>query len=138
MISHGYIIPIAVFTMVVAIVLIANLANYHVRKLKSRERLAAIEKGLPEGDFLGESFDPRRSAARTRLAAIILIAAAVGTALAFALLAWIVDKRPVLAVAAFAVIPLAIGIGMLIDYRLQTRALETAIQGENSLNRLSA
>ncbi len=132
------IVPIAVFVMVVAIILIVNLANYYVRKLKSRERLAAIEKGLPlpEEDSV-TSLDPRKSAAKTRLAGIILIAAGVGTALAFVILAWVVQQRHVLAVAAFAVIPFVIGIGMLVDYRLQSRALDTA-ESERGLNRLSA
>ncbi|HEY5084511.1 MAG TPA: hypothetical protein VII48_08325, partial [Rhizomicrobium sp.] len=60
-----------------------------------------------------------------------------GTAVAFAILAWVVRQREVLSVAAFAVIPLAIGIGMLFDYRLQSRALEAA-EGENALTRLSS
>ncbi len=131
------IVPIAVFVMVVAIILIVNLTNYHVRRLKSRERLAAIEKGLPLPEEDSLAADPRKSAAKTRLAGIILIAAGVGTALAFVILAWVVRQRNVLSVAAFAVIPLVIGIGMLVDYRLQSRALDTA-QGEKGLNRLSA
>jgi predicted RND superfamily exporter protein len=91
---------------------------------------------LPEGDPIDTSPDPRKSAARTRLTAIILIATGLGTALAFATLAWVVQQRDVLSAAAFAIIPLAIGIGMLIDYRMQSRALEAA-QSEKSLDRLS-
>lgn len=139
MVSHGYIVPIAVFAMVLGIIIVVNFANYHLRKLRSRERLAAIEKGLPVSEEYspGDFPDPRKSAAKTRLTAIILISAGVGTALAFASLAWILHEREVLSAAAFAVIPLAIGIGMLIDYRLQSRALEP-VQSENTLNRLSA
>ncbi len=121
-------VPVAAFAMVVAIILIVNITNYHLRQLKSRERLAAIEKGIPvpEEHSLGDFPDPRKSAAKTRLAAIILVSAGVGTAIAFASLAWILHQRDVLSAAAFAVIPLAIGIGMLFDYRLQSRTLEAA------------
>jgi len=139
MISHGYIVPIAVFLTVLGIIFIVNFTHYHVRKLRSRERLAAIEKGLllPEGDFLADVSDPRKSAARTRLTAIILIAVGVGTALTFAILAWVLRERDVLSAAAFAIIPLAIGIGMLFDYRLQSRAIEDA-KSEENLKRLPA
>lgn len=121
-------VAIAPFAMVVLIVLIVVFANYQMRRLKSRERLAAIEKGLvlPEQEAQAGSADPRRAAAKTRLTAIKLIAVGIGIALAFALLSWIVQQRQVLSVAAFAIIPLAVGIGMLIDYRLQSRRLDAA------------
>lgn len=114
------IVAVAPFAMVVLIVLIVVFASYQARRLKSRERLAAIEKGLP---IPGYSVDPRRAAEKTRLTAIILIAVGIGIALAFVFLAWIVQQRQVLSVAAFAIIPLAVGIGMLVDYRLQLRKL---------------
>ena len=134
-----FIVPVAAFAMVVGIVLIVNITNYHLRQLKSRERLAAIEKGLilSEGDFPDYSSDPRRTAAKTRLAAIILIAVGVGTASTFAILAWVVQERDVLAAAAFAVIPLAIGVGMLFDYRLQSQAMQDS-SSDTGLNRISS
>ncbi|HUZ05843.1 MAG TPA: DUF6249 domain-containing protein [Acidobacteriaceae bacterium] len=139
MFENGLIVPVAAFFMALGIILIVNITNYHLRKLQSRERLAAIEKGvlLPESDPSEYTSNPRRTAARTRLTAIILIAVGIGTALAFAILALVVRQRDVLAVTAFAVIPLAIGIGMLFDYRLQSRALES-MQSESNLSRLSS
>ena len=132
-------IPISLFVMVLGIIVVVNYEHYKIRTLRSRERLAAIEKGLllPEGDFLADVSDPRKTAARTRLTAIILIAAGIGTASAFVILAWVLRERDVLSAAAFAIIPLAIGIGMLFDYRLQSRALEEA-KSEENLKRLPA
>ncbi len=133
------IIPVSLFVMVLGIIVVVNYGHYKIRTLRSRERLAAIEKGLllPEGDFLADVSDPRKTAARTRLTAIILIAAGIGTASAFVILAWVLRERDVLSAAAFAIIPLAIGIGMLVDYRLQSRALEDA-KSEETLKRLPA
>jgi hypothetical protein len=126
-------VAVAPFAMVVAVVLIVVIASYQVRRLKSRERLTALEKGLPIPEY---SVNPRQAAAKTRRTAFVLIGIGVGTALAFALLAWILQQRSVLSVAAFAVIPFVIGVGLFIDYRLQARAL-TAAEGGNGSGQLS-
>ena len=125
-----FVIPVAAFAMVLGIVVVANIYNYHVRKLRSEERMAAIAKGLPlppdpEAVDHADS-DPRAGAARTarglRTGGIICISVGVGLALFSFFLTWIVQEHDVLAVAAAGLIPLAVGVGLLIDYALRTRS----------------
>jgi hypothetical protein len=97
--------------------LAAIYAWYRVRKLRTEERLAAIAKGVQVP--IAEELPPY---ARSRHAAILLIAAGLGYTLTFALLAKF-DADAIQA-AVFGVIPVSIGIGYLIDAVLVRRELE--------------
>jgi hypothetical protein len=88
---------------------------YLLKRLQTQERLRAIEKGLPT------AFDPYEITIRTRRTAIVLIALGVGLASAFALLAWGLHNGAIFNGAALAILPLFIGLGLLLDYRLQTK-----------------
>jgi hypothetical protein len=90
---------------------------YLFRKLDSKERLLAIEKGLYHPSA------PQEVYRRTRRAAIVLIAAGIGVALVFVIEAAAKGTRAPLASAGLGVVPLAVGLGMLIDLRLQRRDL---------------
>ena len=141
--NSPFIIPVAVFAMVLGIVIVANIYNYHVRKLKSEERMAAIAKGLPLPPDLDAidhaNSDPRRSGAvrwrspeitvrdrneRLRTGGIVCISVGVGLAFFSFFLTWIVQEHDVLAVAAAGLIPLAVGVGLLIDYALRTKSVK--------------
>jgi hypothetical protein len=89
---------------------------YHVRKLRSQERLAAMARGveIPMAAELSES-------ARSRRAGILLCAGAIGVMMAFGFIAQIEHDPEVWIPAAFAVIPLAVGIGYFLDYSLIRR-----------------
>jgi len=89
---------------------------YHVRKLRSQERLAAIARGvdIPMAAELSES-------ARSRRAGILLCAGAVGYILTFALIAQISREPDTWIAAAFGIIPLAVGIGYFLDHSLIRR-----------------
>lgn len=89
---------------------------YHVRKLRSQERLAALARGveIPMVADLSES-------ARSRRAGILLCAGALGIMIAFGLVAQIEHDPEVWIPAAFAVVPLAVGIGYFLDYSLIRR-----------------
>jgi hypothetical protein len=132
-----FVIPVAAFAMVLGIVIVANIYNYHVRKLKSEERMAAIAKGIPlppDDDFaslvdtagkasaLGYA---RNRASGLRTGGIICVSVGVGLAFFSFFLAWIVQEHDVLAVAAAGLIPLAVGVGLLIDYALRTRSAKS-------------
>jgi hypothetical protein len=67
--------------------------------------------------------DPLQSVANTRRIAIVLISSGIGLALFFIVLSLIVTERDVLAGAAVGLMPLAVGVGFLIDYHLQKRDL---------------
>jgi hypothetical protein len=69
--------------------------------------------------------------ANLRLTGIILLASSVGIILFFVVLAAILQVRPVLAGAAVGLIPLAMGIGFLIDTKIQTEEI-TSIEAAST------
>jgi hypothetical protein len=95
--------------------------------------MAMVARGMSAEDIdklLGKASDdvkpvkdPLQSLANTRRAAIVLISSGVGLILFFLLLTWIVNEHEVLSGAAVGFIPLAIGVGFVIDYKLQKRDL---------------
>ena len=87
---------------------------YRVRKLRTEERLAAMQRGVtvPMEPDLSE-------AAHSRRAGILLIAGAVGYMLAFTIIARI--EPDALIAAAFGAIPFTLGLGYLLDSTLIRR-----------------
>jgi uncharacterized protein DUF6249 len=89
---------------------------YRVRKLRSEERLAAIARGV---DI---PLEPEASqVSRSRRNGILCISGALGFMATFAAIAQVASERDTLAAAAFGFIPLAVGIGYLIDASLVRR-----------------
>ena len=92
---------------------------YRVRKLKTEEKLAAIAKGI------AVPMEPELSqVARSRRAGLLLVTGGLGYALTFVLIGRV--EPDAFAVAAFGIIPTAIGIGFFIDAMLVRRDLHTA------------
>jgi len=87
---------------------------YRVRKLRTEERLAAMQRGVsvPMEPDLSE-------AAHSRRAGILLIAGAVGYMLAFSIMARV--EPDALIAAGFGAIPFALGLGYLLDSTLIRR-----------------
>ena len=87
---------------------------YRVRKLRTEERLAAMQRGVdvPMAAELSES-------ARSRRAGILLVAGAVGYMLAFSIVARV--EPDALMAAAFGAIPLTLGLGYFLDSTLIRR-----------------
>jgi len=110
--------PIGLVAVVLAfsVPLAAIYAWYRVRKLRTEERLAAIAKGVPVP--IAEDLPPH---ARSRHAAILLIAGGLGYAVTFMLLSRF-DAEAKQA-AFFGIIPISIGIGYFIDAVLVRREL---------------
>ena len=137
--NSPFIVPVAAFALVLGIIIVVNITNYHTRRLKSEERMAAIAKGIPlppePQQDLAELVelanrrnpsDPLILAQRgrgLRTGGIACVSVGVGMALFAFALAWILQEHDVLAVAAAGLIPLAIGIGLLIDYALRVKTL---------------
>jgi len=102
--------------MIFGIPMAAMYTFYHVRKLRTEERLAALARGVnvPMQPELSES-------ARSRRSGILLVMGALGYMLTFGLIAraesdaWIA--------AAFGIIPLSVGIGFFVDSMLIRRDL---------------
>jgi len=87
---------------------------YRVRKLRSEERMAAIARGV------NVPMEPELSqVARSRRSGILLVSAALGYSLTFALIARVEPDAWV--AASFGVIPFAIGLGFFVDSVLVRR-----------------
>jgi hypothetical protein len=98
----------------------AMFTYYRVRRLRSEERLAAIARGV---DI---PMEPEASqVSRSRRYGILCISGAVGYMATFAAIAQVAGERETLAAAAFGFIPLAVGIGYLIDAFLVRRETAT-------------
>jgi uncharacterized protein DUF6249 len=112
----GNLVGLAAVIMVFGIPLGAMYTFYHVRKLRTDERLAAIARGVnvPMQPELSESGRSRRSG-------ILLVAGAVGYIITFALIARMEPDAWV--AAAFGIIPLSVGIGFFLDSTLIRRDL---------------
>jgi len=110
----GNLVGLAAVIMVFGIPMAAMYTFYHVRKLRTDERMAALARGvnvpmqpeLPEG-------------ARSRRSGILLVTGALGYMLTFALIARVESEAWF--AAAFGIIPLSIGIGFFVDSALIRR-----------------
>lgn len=130
--NSQYIVPVAGCAMVLGIVMSGIWSNVRNREIQARERLEAIARGVPVPPTPEElaimhgrpTMDLKRRRANIRLTGVVLIASAVGIILFFIGLAAVLQERDVLCGAAVGLIPLAIGVGFLIDTKIQTQELE--------------
>jgi hypothetical protein len=115
-IMDGQLIGLVAVIMSLGIPLGAMYTYYHVRKLRTEERLAAIAKGatMSMAAELSET-------ARSRRSGILLVTGALGYILTFAVIAQIEREPGTWVAAAFGIIPLAIGIGYFLDATLIRR-----------------
>lgn len=129
-----FIVPVAGCAMVLGIVVAGVWAGARKREVEAQERLAAIAAGVPIPPTPEElaiihgrpSQDQKRRRANIRTAGIVLLGVAFGLILFFIALAAVLQERDVLCGAAVGLIPLGIGVGFLVDTRIQTRELEEA------------
>jgi hypothetical protein len=93
---------------------IAMYTFYRVRKLRTEERLAAIQRGV------AVPMEPELSeVARSRRSGILLVAGSIGYMLAFTILARF--EPDAMQAAAFGAIPFTLGLGFFIDAALIRR-----------------
>ena len=93
---------------------------YRVKKLRVDERMAAVARGV------NVPFEePLPPAARSRKNAILLITGAIGFMACFGVIAGVEHEPETLTAAAFGLIPLAVGVGYLIDYTFTRREAHT-------------
>jgi hypothetical protein len=116
----GEFIGLVAVTLTLGIPLAAMYTYYHVRKLRSQERLAAMARGV-EIPMIAELSEP----ARSRRAGILLVTGAIGYILTFALIAQIEREPETWVAAVFGIIPLAVGIGYFLDATLIRRDATT-------------
>jgi hypothetical protein len=126
-------IPIGAFAVAIVAIISGVVGEGNRQRLTAEQRMAMVARGMPADDIdklLTKAIvdsrpvkDPMQSLANARRTAIVLISSGIGLVLFFILLAYIVGERDVLAGAAVGLIPLAVGIGFVIDYHLQKRDL---------------
>jgi uncharacterized protein DUF6249 len=109
----GELIGLVAVTLGMGVPLGALYTYYRVRKLRSEERLAAIARGvdIPLEPELNQAAHSRRSG-------ILLVSGALGYIATFGLIAGIQADRDIWTVAAFGIIPLAVGIGYFVDWSM--------------------
>jgi hypothetical protein len=111
---NGDLVGLVTVIMTLGIPLGGMYTYYRVRKLRSEERMAAIARGV------NVPMEPELSqVARSRRSGILLVSAALGYSLTFALIARVEPDAWV--AASFGVIPFAIGLGFFVDSVLVRR-----------------
>ncbi len=129
-----FLVPLGAFAVAIAAIVSGAWRSAQARQIKGQERMAMLARGMPVSEIeklLGSKGeeeqrspkDPLRSLANARRAALVLISSGLGIVVFGVLLAVIVRTREVLTVAALGLVPIAIGIGFWIDYRLQQREM---------------
>jgi hypothetical protein len=126
-------IPIGAFAVAIVAIVAGIWGEANRQRLTAEQRMAMVARGMPADDIdklLTKAIvdgrpvkDPMQGLANTRRTAIVLISSGMGLALFFIVLSLIVNNRDVLAGAAVGLMPLAVGVGFLIDYNLQKRDL---------------
>ncbi len=139
----GVLIPIVALLIPIVAIISAAFTQAHQRRLRADQQMAMIARGVPLAEI--EAFqqrtapvdtedrpikDPMRSLSNARRTAMVLIPLGIGLTAFFLIFGSImlqhVDKDAgwvLIAVSAAGLIPLAIGVGFLIDYNLQKREL---------------
>ncbi len=128
-----FIIPVAGILLGLVLGLGNIISQMKARELRAQHRLALLNRGMSPADIeaaLGsvESEnkavrDPLRSLGTARRTALVLLSSGIGFSLFGLLLAAVVRQRETLVVPALGLVPIAIGVGFLIDYNLQKREL---------------
>ena len=125
-----FIVPLGAFAVAIVAIVSGVISKANAQRIRADQRMAMLARGIPldqvEG-VLGSPVedrevlvkDPMRSLGNARRTAVVLISSGLGLVVFFVLVSMITRERDVLSGAAVGIIPLTIGIGFLIDYRMQ-------------------
>jgi hypothetical protein len=124
-------VMVAVAGVFLIIPLVALTVLYRVYRLRTQERLRAIEKGVPI-----PAGDPWERATRTRVWGIVFLAGGLGL-LVFLSVGYFVanHKNQFILNMAFTAIPILLGLGLLYECHLRTRDLKSQISAGGRENR---
>jgi hypothetical protein len=135
MFNSPFLIPVVALLIPIVAIVGGIWSQMQSNRLRADQRMAMLARGIPLAEIEavlkssdvaesnGRTKDPVRSLNNIRRAAIVLISTGLGLIIFFLALEVILHVREVLAGTAAGLIPLAIGIGFLIDYNLQKRDL---------------
>ncbi len=146
--NSPFIVPVAGCLMVLGIVGFKSWSRTRRREMESQERLAAIARGITppptteevaiSSVFQGHAApNALRRRANSRQGGVVLCGTAVGLILFFIALATVLQERDVLSGAAVGLIPLGIGVGLLIDARIQSREIDEASSTADSASSIT-
>lgn len=141
-----FVVPVVALLLAAVAVVSSAVSKAHARRIKAEQRMAMVARGMKAEEIallldqnpeevearntreamLGmvTHRDPTLRLLAARRTAIILCSVGVGAILFFLILANIEHDHEIYSGAAAAIVPLAIGIGFFIDYRLQKRDFE--------------
>ncbi|OGF66650.1 MAG: hypothetical protein A2Y62_20075 [Candidatus Fischerbacteria bacterium RBG_13_37_8] len=126
---------VIIFAFVITLSILGIIKNYYTRRMQHKERLTAIEKGLP---IPREPVSPKSRlspVASSRKTGIVLIATSLGIMIAFAFIALLVKEKEVLVVSSLGTVLLLIGAGYLLNsYLLKKDEKQAAPQNPPSDN----
>lgn len=137
--TSPYIVPVAACAMTGCIVVASIWSGVRTREMRSHERLARIAQGLPvepvsDGEDMRQATVPTSGApvppvrpsdgAGAQRAGLILCSIGLGLIALFVFLGLVQRDRDVFSGAAAGILPLAIGIGFLVDARTRRKHLD--------------
>jgi Flp pilus assembly protein TadB len=126
-----FIVPVAGCLMILGLGVAGIYSEIDQRRIRSQERMTLLARGMSVEDIErvqrqaanADAIDPLRTLNNIRRTAMILLACGIGIIAFGLLLAAILQMRVLLIVGAAGLIPLAIGLGFWIDYKMQARDL---------------
>lgn len=128
-----FLVPLGAFAVAVAAIVSGAWRTAQAQRLMAEQRMALIGRGVPLEEInrmLGTMDrdarmprDPLRSLGNARRTAVVLISSGLGILAFGVVLAIIVRERDALVVAATGLVPLLVGVGFWVDYRIQGREL---------------
>jgi hypothetical protein len=126
-----FIVPVAGCFMILGLGCFGIYSEMDQKRIRSQERMTLLARGMSIEDIErvqrqaanDDASDPVRSMNNIRRTAMILFGSGVGIVAFGLLLAAILQMRVLLIVAAAGLIPVAIGVGFWIDYKMQARDL---------------
>ncbi len=129
--DSAYIVPVAGCLMILGLGCFGIYSEMDQKRIRSQERMNLLARGMSIEDIERlqrqvqneDVTDPVRSMNNIRRTAMILFGCGAGIAIFGLLLAAILQMRVLLIVAAAGLLPIAIGVGFWIDYKMQARDL---------------
>jgi hypothetical protein len=129
--DSAYIVPVAGCLMILGLGCFGIYSEMDQKRIRSQERMTLLARGMPIEDIERlqrqvqneDVTDPARTMNNIRRTAMILFGSGAGIVAFGLLLAAILQMRVLLIVPAAGMIPIAIGVGFWIDYKMQARDL---------------
>jgi hypothetical protein len=126
-----FVVPVAGCLMILGLGIFGIYSEMDQRRIRSQERMTLLARGMSIEDIERmqrqvaneDAGDPLRTLNNIRRTAMILLGCGLGIVAFGLMLAAILQMRVLLIVPAAGVVPMAIGIGFWVDYKMQARDL---------------